>query len=129
GSARSPPAGVHFSLAKPPRSMLGARHPAGRVSCSRREAGMMRRVGWASLVFAVAFMWSSEVLANTVTQNVSWTIDRAGTSAKYHVDGHGDSIYVGYHGYTCAVTIWSAPNVSRQYGRTVWPRYSDFIRG
>src|SRR5437870_5777596 len=89
---------------------------------------MMRRVGLASLVCAVAFMWSSEVLANTVTQNVSWTIDRAGTSAKYRVVGYGDSIYAGYHGSIWDVAIWSAPNVSGEYASTLWASDVEVIR-
>jgi hypothetical protein len=35
----------------------------------------------------------SDALANTVTQNTSWTIDRAGTTAKYRITAYGDSIY------------------------------------
>ena len=30
--------------------------------------------------------------ASTLTQNLSWTIDRAGTSAKYRVTSYGDSV-------------------------------------
>ena len=89
---------------------------------------MMRRVGPAALVFAVVFMWSSRVLANTVTQNVSWTIDRAGTSAKYRVVGYGDSIYAGYHGSIWDVAIWSAPNVSGEYASTLWASDVEVIR-
>ena len=55
----------------------------------------MRRAGPATLVLAAVFMWSSQVLANTVTQNVSWTIDRAGTSTKYRVVAYGDVEFLG----------------------------------
>ena len=37
-------------------------------------------------------------LASTLTQNLTWTIDRSGTSAKYRVVAYGDSIYAGYNG-------------------------------
>src|SRR5262249_29971324 len=89
---------------------------------------MMRRVGAASFVFAVAFMWSTQVLANTVTQNVSWTIDRAGTSTKYRVVAYGDSIYAGYQGSIWDVAIWSAPNVSGEYASTKWTSDVEVIR-
>jgi hypothetical protein len=36
-----------------------------------------------------------EAAASTLNQNVSWTIDRAGTSTKYRVAAYGDSIYAG----------------------------------
>ena len=39
-----------------------------------------------------------QATANTLTQNVSWTIDRAGTSTKYRLVAYGDSIYAGYNG-------------------------------
>ena len=51
------------------------------------------------IAFAV-FAASSNALANTLTQNVSWTIDRAGTTTKYRVVAYGDSIYAGYNGST-----------------------------
>src|SRR5262249_43153417 len=94
----------------------------------RRRAGMMRRVGFASLVFAALFTWSSQVLANTVTQNVSWTIDRSDTSTKYRVVAYGDSIYAGYHGSIWDVAVWSAPNVSSEYASTLWHSDVEVIR-
>jgi len=36
--------------------------------------------------------------ASTLTQNLSWTVDRSGTSTKYRVVAYGDSIYAGYYG-------------------------------
>ena len=38
--------------------------------------------------------FGSDVLANTVTQNVSWTINRADSSTRYRVVAYGDSIWV-----------------------------------
>ncbi|HLY38675.1 MAG TPA: SGNH/GDSL hydrolase family protein [Candidatus Binatia bacterium] len=89
---------------------------------------MMRRAGLASLVFAAAFTWGSQVLANTVTQNVSWTIDRAGTSTKYRIAAYGDSIYAGYHGSIWDVAIWSAPTVDGEYASTLWQADIETIR-
>jgi len=42
----------------------------------------------------------SEAAANTLTQNVSWTINRADTATKYRLVAYGDSIYAGYNGST-----------------------------
>ncbi len=47
--------------------------------------------------------------ASTLTQNLSWTIDRAGTSAKYRVTAYGDSIYAGYYGSLSRAAKVSCP--------------------
>src|SRR5215510_10060949 len=88
----------------------------------------MRRAVPASLVLAAVFVWSSPLLANTVTQNVSWTIDRSDTSTKYRVVAYGDSIYAGYHGSIWDVAIWSAPSVSSEYASTLWHSDVEVIR-
>jgi lysophospholipase L1-like esterase len=88
----------------------------------------MRKLHVVSLVAAAAVMLASEVGANTVTQNVSWTIDRSGTSTKYRVAAYGDSIYAGYHGSIWDVAIWSAPNVSGEYASTLWQSDVEVIR-
>ena len=51
---------------------------------------------------AVALV-GSEAMASTITQNMSWTIDRAGTTTKYRVTAYGDSIYAGYRGSLSSV--------------------------
>ena len=52
-----------------------------------------------SLFPAVALLaLAPAAFANTLNQNVSWTIDRSGTSTKYRVVAYGDSIYAGYNG-------------------------------
>jgi lysophospholipase L1-like esterase len=88
----------------------------------------MRKSSLGSLVVAAAVSLASQVSANTVTQNVSWTIDRAGTSAKYRVTAYGDSIYAGYHGSIWDVAVWSAPNVSGEYASTLWTSDVEIIR-
>src|SRR5262245_1045837 len=89
----------------------------------------MRRAGPVSLVlFAAVLTWSSQVLANTVTQNVSWTIDRADTSTKYRVVAYGDSIYAGYHGSIWDVAVWAAPTVDGEYASTLWHADIETIR-
>jgi len=65
------------------------------------------RVGLRALLPALALLaLGSEVAANTLTQNVSWTIDRPGTSTRYRLVAYGDSIYSGYNGsvYSAAKT-------------------------
>jgi len=57
----------------------------------------------------------SPALANTLNQNVSWTIDRPGTTAKYRVVAYGDSIYAGYNGSTLNAAKFSAPTVDAEY--------------
>ncbi len=71
---------------------------------------------------------ASVAAANTVTQNVSWTIDRSNTSTKYRVVAYGDSIYAGYEGEIWAVAVWSAPNVQGDYASNSWGTDMEIIR-
>jgi lysophospholipase L1-like esterase len=59
--------------------------------------------------------FGSEAAANTLTQNVSWTIDRAGTSTKYRLVAYGDSIYSGYNGSAFNAAKYAAPTVDAEY--------------
>src|SRR5690242_5486323 len=97
----------------------------------KEEAGMLcrssRGFAWLGVVTAL-LVWSPRAGANTVTQNVSWTIDRSGTSTKYRVVAYGDSIYAGYHGSIWDVAIWSAPNVDGEYASTKWASDIEVIR-
>src|SRR5512145_3270758 len=84
---------------------------------------MKRRLGQHSsfvLSLAAAFAVGSPAMASTVTQNVSWTIDRPGTTANYRVVAYGDSIYAGYRGSISSVAIRSAPNVDAEYLSQLW---------
>ena len=49
--------------------------------------------------------------ANTLNQNVSWTIDRSGTSTKYRVGAYGYSIFAGYNGASLQPAKHAAPPV------------------
>ena len=71
---------------------------------------------------------SSEAMASTITQNVSWTIDRAGTTAKYRVVGYGDSIYAGYRGSISSVAKRSGPQVEGEYAAKTWNTDVEVIR-
>jgi len=66
--------------------------------------------------------------ANTITQNTSWTIDRAGTSTKYRIVAYGDSIYAGYHGSISNVARRAAPWADGEYMSALWNSDVDVIR-
>jgi lysophospholipase L1-like esterase len=70
----------------------------------------------------------SEAMASTITQNVSWTIDRAGTTARYRVTAYGDSIYAGYRGSLSSVARRSAPTVDGEYLSKLWNADIETIR-
>ncbi|MEO5729057.1 MAG: SGNH/GDSL hydrolase family protein, partial [Byssovorax sp.] len=60
-------------------------------------------------------MGAGEAMANTITQNTSWTIDRPGTTAKYRVVAYGDSIFAGYNGSLSNVDKRAASWVQGEY--------------
>jgi lysophospholipase L1-like esterase len=64
----------------------------------------------------------------TITQNVSWTIDRAGTTTKYRVTAYGDSIYAGYRGSLSSVAKRAAPWVDGEYLSQAWNSDIEVIR-
>jgi lysophospholipase L1-like esterase len=70
----------------------------------------------------------SQVAANTLTQNVSWTIDRAGTSTKHRVVAYGDSIYAGYNGSTTSAAKYAAPTVDAEYLSAAWNADIETVR-
>src|SRR5262245_53290592 len=82
----------------------------------------------AILGLAAALAVGSPAMASTITQNVSWTIDRAGTTAKYRVAAYGDSIYAGYRGSLSSVAIRSAPNVDGEYLSQLWNADIEIFR-
>jgi lysophospholipase L1-like esterase len=77
----------------------------------------------------LAFLFAgSEALANTVTQNTSWTINRAGTTAKYRITAYGDSIYAGYRGSISSVAKRAAPWSDGEYMSQLWNADIEVIR-
>jgi lysophospholipase L1-like esterase len=70
----------------------------------------------------------SQATANTLTQNVSWTIDRAGTSTKYRVVAYGDSIYAGYNGSITSAAKYAAPTVDAEYLSALWNADIESVR-
>lgn len=78
-----------------------------------------RLIGPCLLVAALS-TFAPPALANTLNQNVSWTIDRAGTSAQFRVVAYGDSIYAGYNGSLTNAARWAAPTVDAEYLSARW---------
>jgi lysophospholipase L1-like esterase len=88
---------------------------------------MKRRILVFGLCAAVAAL-GSEASANTLTQNLSWTIDRAGTTTKYRVTAYGDSIYAGYYGSLSRVAKRAAPTVDGEYLAKLWNADIQVVR-
>ena len=75
-----------------------------------------------------ALTLGSEATASTLNQNVSWTIDRPGTAAKYRVVAYGDSIYAGYNGSTTNAAKYAAPTVDAEYLSALWNADIESVR-
>jgi len=87
------------------------------------------RIAFRMLLPALAVLaFGSEAAASTLNQNVSWTIDRAGTSTKYRVVAYGDSIYAGYNGSTINAAKFSAPTVDAEYLSALWSTDIESVR-
>ena len=66
--------------------------------------------------------------ATTLTQNVSWTIDRAGTTTAYRVVAYGDSIYAGYNTSLYNAAKYAAPTVDAEYLSAAWNADIESVR-
>ena len=66
--------------------------------------------------------------ASTLTQNLSWTVDRSGTSTKYRVVAYGDSIYAGYYGSITNVIKRAATTVDSEYLAKQWNADIENVR-
>jgi len=71
---------------------------------------------------------ASQAMASTLTQNVSWTIDRAGTTAKYRITAYGDSIYAGYNGSITSAAKNAATTVDAEYLSALWNADIENVR-
>jgi lysophospholipase L1-like esterase len=67
-------------------------------------------------------------MASTLTQNLSWTIDRSGTTTKYRVTAYGDSIYAGYYGSITNAAKRAAPWVDGEYLSQLWNADIEVVR-
>jgi hypothetical protein len=86
------------------------------------------RRSWVLGVCAAAIVGSAPAFASTLTTNLSWTIDRAGTSTKYRLTAYGDSIYAGWHGSINTVAKRAAPTVDGEYVAKVWNADMETVR-
>jgi lysophospholipase L1-like esterase len=89
-----------------------------------RSCGIVRR----GLTAAALLALGAPALANTLNQNVSWTIDRSGTTAKYRIVAYGDSIYAGYNGSISNAAKYSAPTVDAEYLSAKWNADIESVR-
>jgi lysophospholipase L1-like esterase len=86
-------------------------------------------LGWRTVLpWLVLLLLGSAAHANTLTQNVSWTIDRAGTATKFRVVAYGDSIYAGYRGSTTSASKYAAPTVDAEYLSALWNADIESVR-
>jgi lysophospholipase L1-like esterase len=81
-----------------------------------------------ALALGVTALVGSNAVASTLTQNLSWTIDRAGTTTKYRVTAYGDSIYAGYYGSLGRVIKRAAPTVDGEYLAKLWNADIEIVR-
>ncbi|HXC50897.1 MAG TPA: hypothetical protein VN634_08440 [Candidatus Limnocylindrales bacterium] len=81
-------------------------------------------------LFATAgvIVMASQAMASTLTQNVSWTIDRSGTTTKYRITAYGDSIYAGYNGSTLNAAKNAATTVDAEYLSALWNADIENVR-
>jgi lysophospholipase L1-like esterase len=91
--------------------------------------GNLIRTAWRTLLPGLALLLvAAQAGANTLTQNVSWTIDRAGTTTKYRVVAYGDSIYAGYNGSVTSAAKYAAPTVDAEYLAAKWNADIESVR-
>jgi len=91
-------------------------------------AALRRSACRVGLPLLAAFSLAAPAAASTLTQNVSWTIDRAGTTAKYRIVAYGDSIYAGYNGSVLNAAKYAAPTVDAEYLSALWNADIESVR-
>lgn len=89
-----------------------------------RFGNTFRLLSAALLASAIAL----PAMASTLSQNVSWTVNRSDTSTKYRVVAYGDSIYAGYNGSISNAARYSAPTVESEYLSAAWRSDIENIR-
>ncbi|MBL0420064.1 SGNH/GDSL hydrolase family protein [Ramlibacter sp. AW1] len=88
------------------------------------QAKSYAKRGW----LVILALLGGAAAANTLTQNVSWTIDRAQTSTKLRIVAYGDSIYAGYNGSVYSVAKYAAPTVDAEYLSALWKADIESVR-
>jgi hypothetical protein len=88
------------------------------------------RIGRAlQIVAALALLaLGGHAVASTLNQNVSWTINRPGTTTKYRIVAYGDSIYAGYNGSISNAARFAAPTVDAEYLSAQWNADIESVR-
>jgi len=90
---------------------------------------MKRRLGrQAAVIASFGLLNAAPAVANTITQNTSWTINRSGTSTVYRITAYGDSIYAGYRGSLSSVAKRAAPLADGDYLSQLWNADIEVIR-
>lgn len=109
--------------------MLNVRQtlPHGALFLSARLGAFSRLLGGLLVVMGV-LLSARGASANTLTQNTSWTVDRANVSTKYRVTAYGDSIYAGYYGNLSRAARRAAPMVQGEYLSNSWGTDIEIIR-
>jgi len=91
-------------------------------------AALIRSSSRAAVAVLALLGLAAGAAANTLTQNVSWTIDRAGTTTKYRIVAYGDSIYSGYNGSVTSAAKYAAPTVDAEYLSSLWNADIESVR-
>lgn len=89
---------------------------------------LFRRMAGRWLPAMALLALAAPAMANTLNQNVSWTIDRSGTTSKYRIVAYGDSIYAGYNGSVSSAARFSAPTVDAEYLSARWNADIESVR-
>ena len=92
------------------------------------RSALSRVCGRLGLPLLAALCLAGPAAASTLTQNVSWTINRTGTTAKYRIVAYGDSIYAGYNGSVTSAAKYSAPTVDAEYLAAKWNASIESVR-
>lgn len=82
----------------------------------------------ATVAALVLLSIGSQAAASTLNQNVSWTIDRSGSTAKYRIVAYGDSIFAGYNGSVFSAAKYAAPTVDAEYLAAKWNASIESVR-
>jgi lysophospholipase L1-like esterase len=92
-----------------------------------RHSALLRK-SFAFVTAVITAAVASQAAASTLTQNVSWTIDRSGTTTRYRIAAYGDSIYAGYNGSITSAAKYAATTVDAEYLSALWNADIENVR-
>ena len=81
-----------------------------------RFGNSFRLLSSALLAFTIAL----PAMVSTLSQNVSWTVNRSDSTAKHRVVADGESSYAGYNGSVSNAARYAAPTVESEYLSAAW---------